>query len=193
MIQSLMDNANSVMKMTYPEVEEFRIDLNFNQTSSSKKNVTRFIQTAGIVTALLAPIENQAHPYISYSNQHQGFGIHFSSGRLETGEQLTKQNNDVVNGYDYSYTVTIPNYNVVSIDTRQEAIEVNNQRPSLFTYEKNIKSKVVNAGFFEPTLDTEFEETIWDELEDAGQLFKFEKKLKSKVVYGGNFEFPPLD
>lgn len=195
MTQLQMDTANPVFKIGYLQDDEFRNNL--YQINNTRANIKKIIQTAGVVvTALFAPsasVGNPVHHYPSYSTPDHGFRVQNPSGRLEIGKRLINNNQDVVNVFDYSYTVTKPNYSGFSLGTGQEAIELEIQQPSLFEYEKTIKSKVVKAGFFEPTLGDDFGETPWDDLEDDSQLFKFEKQIKSKVVYGGDFEFPPLD
>lgn len=95
-------------------------------------------------------------------------------------------------GIDYSVTNEISNI-MFWTDTTKEAIVLKYQEPSLFQYEKTIHSKVINAGFFEPELNEDFEHTTWDEVEGIKHVFKFEKQVKSKVVHGGDFPFPSLD
>ncbi|PET68281.1 hypothetical protein CN533_27215 [Priestia megaterium] len=192
MTQLQMDRMNPAFKIGDIDFDSFKNDL--YQQFNNKMNIKKVFQTAGVVaSALFIPTTGTpVNHYPSSIGSEPGFRIQSLSGRVEAGEKLTNDNQDVVNSYTYSYTVTKPNYSVF-LGTRQEAIELEFSQPSLFSHEKTIKSRVINAGFFEPTLSEDFTENTWDEFEDNSQLFKFEKKIKSKVVYGGDFEFPALD
>lgn len=131
-------------------------------------------------------IENSYEGTVSYSN-----GSSFTINSSMEDRPISHQTDG--DGIDYSVTNEVADI-VIWTDTSREAIRLKHQESPIFKNEGIVKSKVINAGFFEPELDEDdFKYTSWDHDVNESDLLQFEKIVKSKVVNGGEFLFPPLD
>ncbi|MCM3651347.1 hypothetical protein [Metabacillus litoralis] len=78
-------------------------------------------------------------------------------------------------------------------DMSKEAIDLKLQYPSFVKNESMLNGNVIVKGLFQPTLDENFDEVMWSELEDSIKFIKVENQIESEIVYGGTLQFPQLD
>lgn len=102
-------------------------------------------------------------------------------------------NSEDINGIDYSDGEGYKFSNSL-VWTNKEVIDLKDQTPSFFRFEKKISSKVNEIGFYEPQISHDLladdgnSDIDWDKLRNA-DFFYFEKKIKSKVNEMGDVQF----